>query len=237
MGELIERAKLSGLVNSDGAPEFFKKNSLYFYNKYFKSDNEVKAVSIKDIYKGGFYFFHYKDDSNWMQLAPVFVADYKKYGNQVILLCVNFNFLPLEIRIAIFDQYLTEKDFEKAEKLKGDYFIKVQYQAMYNELKRLKFEYSLMEFNAIQLVRVHRIDLNALPTFLYSQHPKVKYDPKKLIQIWKSKLQKSDERNSEMMQASIDDFYDVTKDISDKYTHLENHIKRIRTSMEKYGKG
>ena len=41
MGELIERTKLSGLVNSDGAPDFFKENSLYFYEKYLKSDDEV----------------------------------------------------------------------------------------------------------------------------------------------------------------------------------------------------
>jgi hypothetical protein len=236
MGELIERVKLSGLVNSEGTPDFFKKNSLYFYEKYNKTDNEVKSVNITNIYKGGFYFFHYKDDSNWMRFAPVFVADYKKWGNGVILLCVNFNFVPLEIRIGIFDKYLTDKDFEKAEELNGDHFIDVKYKGMYDELKRLGFEYSLVEFNAIQLTRVHRIDLNLIPRFLYSQHPIVKYDPKKLIQIWESKIQKRIERDSEMMQSNIEDFFNINKEISDKYSQLENHIKRIRTNMEKYGK-
>lgn len=231
MGELIERTKLSGLVNSDGAPEFFKTNSLYFYEKYLKSDQEVQSVSIKQIFKGGFYFFHYKDDSNWMKWSPVFVADFKKYGNQIILFCVNFNFIPLEVRVAIFDKYITEKDFEKND------FLPVKFQAMYEELKRLKFEYAIVEYNAIQIVKAHRINLEALPRFLYSQHPKVKYDPTKLLHIWKTKIEKSSARDAEMTQATIDDFYNVNKDISEKFTHLENHIKRLRTSMEKYGKG
>jgi hypothetical protein len=231
MGELIERTKLSGLVNSDGAPDFFKENSLYFYEKYLKSDDEVQSVSIKQIFKGGFYFLHYKDDSNWMKWSPVFVADFKKYGNQIVLFCVNFNFMPLEVRVAIFDKYITEKDFEK------NNFLPVSFQAMYQELKRLKFEYAIVEYNAIQIVKAHRINLEALPRFLYSQHPKVKYDPTKLLHIWKTKVEKSGARDAEMTQATIDDFYNVNKDISEKFTHLENHIKRLRTSMEKYGRG
>jgi hypothetical protein len=108
---------------------------------------------------------------------------------------------------------------------------------MYQELKRLKFEYAIVEYNAIQIVKAHRINLEALPRFLYSQHPKVKYDPTKLLHIWKTKVEKSGARDAEMTQATIDDFYNVNKDISEKFTHLENHIKRLRTSMEKYGRG
>ena len=85
MGELIERTKLARLVYAENVPEFFKKNSLEFYQKYLKSDDDVKSINIKDIFKGGFYLFHYKDDSNWMKWSPVFVADYKKYSNQIIL--------------------------------------------------------------------------------------------------------------------------------------------------------
>ena len=107
---------------------------------------------------------------------------------------------------------------------------------MYLELKSLGFEYALVEYNAIQIVKAHRISVNSLPRFLYSQHPQNKYDPKKLLQIWKSKLGKRAERDNEISQATIDDFFDVTKDISEKFTHLEAHIKRLRDSMQKYGK-
>ena len=237
MGELYERLKLNKLVKVNDIPSYFKENSLEFYQKYLKTDDYVKATSLRDIKKGGFYFFHYLDDSNWIKWSPVFVADVKKYGNQIILLCVNFNFLPLEVRVAIFDKYISEDDFEKAEKLKGNHFIKVKYEPMYNELKRMRLEYCLMEYNAIQIVKAHRIHFSVLPQFLYSQHPKNKYDPKKLIQIWKKKAETSEERDSEMSQLTMEDLYNFDKDFTKKFEQLEGHIKRIRASVEKYGKG
>lgn len=237
MGELYERLKLNKLVKANDIPNYFKQNSLEFYQKYLKTDDYVKVTPIKNIIKGQFYFFHYLDDSNWVKWSPVFVADIKQYGNQIILLCINFNFLPLEVRAAIFDKYMTEEDFAKCERLKGKHFIKVKFEPMYNELKRLRLEYCLMEYNAIQIVKAHRIHFSVLPQFLYSQHPKNKYDPKKLIQIWKKKAETSQERDSEMSQLTIDDLYDFNKDFTEKFKMLEGHIKRIRASVEKYGKG
>jgi hypothetical protein len=231
MGELIDRVKLSLLVNGNGVPENFKKNCLFFYNKYIKSDKDVKNIPVKNILPGGFYFLHYKDDSNWMKWSPIFVAEYKKLNNQIVILAVNFNFIPLEVRVAIFDKYISEDDFEK------DRYLKVRYDKMYQELKRLGFEYALMEFNAIQIVASHKITMSLLPRFLYSQHPKNIYDPKKLIQIWKAKIVTKNQRDKEMMLSSLDEFYNINHEISDKYNELNSHIKRIRASMIKYGKG
>ena len=106
MAELIERVKLSLLANGDGIPENFKNNSLFFYDKYQKSAKDVESVNITDIYPGGFYFFHYRDDSNWMKFSPVFVVDFKKFNDQIVLFALNFNFLPIEIRTMIFDKYI-----------------------------------------------------------------------------------------------------------------------------------
>lgn len=230
MGELIERIKLSGLVHSDGIPDFFKKNSLLLFEKLKGSDDLVKSITINDIYPGGFYFLHYKDDSNWMKWSPVFIVDFKKYSNNIIIFGVNFNFIPLEIRSEIFDKYITEKDFEK------NNFLKVDMGGMYNELKRLGFEYSIVEYNAIQIVKAHRISLEMLPRFLYSQHPIVKYDPKKLMEIWNAKISNRVERDKEITSSTLDDFYNTQKDISERYNQLEGHIKRLRNSMDKWGR-
>lgn len=230
MGELVERVKLNLLVYGDGLVENFRNNSLYFYEKYQKSDNEVKNVKVSDVYPGGFYFFHYKDDSNWMKWSPVFIAGYKKFSNQIVFFAVNFNFIPLEVRAMIFDKFITEEDFTK------DKFLKVSYEGMYEELKRLGFEYALMEFNSIQIVAVHKIKLDMIPRFIYSQHPKNVYDPKKLIQIWEAKIETKDQRHKEIMMSSIDEFYDINKEISEKYSVLNDHVKRIQKSYKKYGK-
>ncbi len=230
MGELSERVKLSLLVHGNGIADNFKNNSVYFYEKYQQSDEMVRNIPVKSIKDGNFYFFHYKDDSNWMKWAPVFVASSKKFSNKIILYCVNFNFIPLEIRVLIFDKYISEQDIEK------DRSIKVSYEGMYNELRTLGFEYALMEFNSIQIALVHKINLEILPRFLFSQHPKNVYDPKKLITIWQAKISTKEERHKEMMISNISEWYDVNKELTDKYNVLSDHIRRIRNSQIKYGR-
>lgn len=230
MGELIERTRLSLLVHGNGIPENFKNNSLFFYQKYQQTDDMVKNITVKNVKPGSFYFFHYKDDSNWMKWAPVFVASYKKFSNKIVLFCVNFNFIPLELRVALFDKFISEEDFTK------DRPLKVDYNGMYEELKRLGFEYALMEFNSIQLVLVHRISLDILPRFLFSQHPKNTYDPKKLLSIWESKISSKEQRHQELMLSNVSDWYDINKELTDNYDALYNHVKRIRNSQIKYGR-
>jgi hypothetical protein len=229
MNPLEERVRLSLLVYGNGIEENFRNNSFFFAEKYSKSDKMVTAKSTVDIQPGGFYFFHYLDDSNWMKYSPVFVVEQRNFGNQIIVMAVNLNFIPLQIRPLIFDKYIIEDNFEK------DTFLKVDYVGMYKELVKLGFEYALMEYNAIQIKLVHKIHMEILPRFLYSQHPKAIYDPNKLMQIWEKKLETKSQRNQEMMKSMIDEFYDIDKDISEKYKVMKGHIERIQKSLKKYG--
>jgi len=229
MGELVERVKLALLVYGNGIEENFRNNSMFMVDKYSKTDEMVTAVDVSSIEPGAFYFFHYLDDSNWMRYSPVFVAGYKKFGNQVVVFAINFNFIPLEIRPIMFDDYLLPENFDK------NIPIKTEYEKTYQELLRVGFEYSLMEYNAIQIKRVHRIHMEMLPRFLFSQHPKATYDPNKLMQIWTKKLETKRERDQEMMKAMIEEFYEVDKEISGKYKVLKDHIKRLQKSAKKYG--
>lgn len=230
MGILSEKVKLALLVNGNGIPDNFKNNSLWFYEQYSKSTDSVKNINVKDVFPGGFYFFQYQDSSNWMKFAPVFVADFKKFSNKIIIFALNLNMIPLEVRVMIFDKFITDRDFEKND------FLKVDYVGLYNELRSLGFEYALMEFDALRLAIVHRIHLDVLPRFLYHQHPINKYDPKKLTEIWSAKIGDRDKRHQEMMQASIEDFYKIDEEISEKYDVLRNKIMRIRNNAIKYGK-
>ena len=107
MGELSEIAKLEKLVRED-----YYKNSDFFALKYKKSDEFVKSVPMTSMRMGEFYFIHYKDDSNWMKYSPVFVVEQRNFGNQIIVMAVNLNFIPLELRTMIFDPYIQEENFE-----------------------------------------------------------------------------------------------------------------------------
>lgn len=231
MGQLSELVKLSVKVHGSNISDTFKNNSLYFYNLYQNSNEDFKSIYVKDIFPGSFYFFHYQDMSNWMKWSPVFVAGYKKFSNKIIILAINFNFIPLEVRVLLFDKFITEKDFDKD---KNDTFLKVDYEGVYNELRKLGFEYALMEFDSSRIQLVHRVSLSLLPRFLYHQHPKNKYDPEKLMSIWSAKIDKRDQRHKEMTLAILSEFYDVNSEISEKYDVLKSHIQRLRSNVNRY---
>ena len=150
MGVLMDKLDLSLLTNGNGIVDNFKNNSLFFYEQYQKSSDVVENISISDIYPGNFYFFHYYDDSNWMQYSPVFVVDYKKFEDKIILIAVNFNFIPIELRVKLFDKFIIEKDILEERPLKVDFT------GMYTELLKIGFEYSLVEYNTRQIKFVHK---------------------------------------------------------------------------------
>jgi hypothetical protein len=228
MGILEERVKLSLLVNGNGLADNYKNNCLYLMDKITKSDDEYKAINVSDIKSGGFYFIQYKDKSTWMQWSPVFIVNWKKFDNRIILFGVNLNFIPIELRISIFDPYFIEEFFE------NDTFLKVDYNGMYNELLKWGFEYSLIEYNAIQVTMVHKINMYNVPRFLVSGHPLTKYNPDKLIQIWSKKIETREKRHNEMMTALVSDFYNLNKEIDSKYSALKKHILRIQNSLKNF---
>ena len=135
----------------------------------------------------------------------------------------------MEVRVLIFDKFIKSDDFEK------NNLLSVTFQGVYNELRSVGFEYALMEFDALNVELIHRIHLEQLDRFFYNQHPKATYDPKKLIEIWKAKIDNRDERHKEMMSALVEEFYDVSFDIDEKYKVLKKHIDRIRANQIKYG--
>jgi hypothetical protein len=230
MGELLERVKLNNLVYGNGIAENYKNNSLYFYNKFSKSDSEVTSMNVGQMQLGGFYHLHYMDDSNWMRYSPIFTADFKKFENLIIIIGINFNFIPLEVRVSIFDKYIKEEDFE------SNNLLEVDFQGVYRELMNYGFEYALVEYNLQQVQLVHKINMEAVPRFLYSGHPKNKYDPRKLYEIWSAKLDGRADRDAEMSKVLIKDFYQISDDIKENYKLLKGHADRIKRSLEKYGR-
>lgn len=74
-----------------------------------------------------------------------------------------------------------------------------------------------------------------LPRFFFAQHPNAIYDPKKLLEIWNKKIETRTERNQEMMKSMLSDFYNINKDVSEKYKVMKGHINRIQKNYKKYG--
>jgi hypothetical protein len=229
MGELLERSKLGELVYGAGLLENYKNNSLYFFSKFKESDKFVTSINPKNIQPGGFYFFHYKDDSNWMKYSPLFVIDFKKFSNILLVYAINLNFLPIELRFTIFDKFITEDDLDK------DRLLDVDFDGVYKELRSLGFEYAIVEYNFAQIKLCHKINMELSPRFLYSGHPINKYDPKKLYSIWQAKLEHRTERDSEMSTLLVNDFLKMKDEAYQELSALKGHVERLRRSISKYG--
>lgn len=229
MGILLERVQ-EEMKKSRGVADFYQKNSQYFFNKYNKSDTEVQSIPITNITSGRFYFFHYLDDSNWVKYSPVFSIDFKKFENLIIYRAINLNLIPIEVRVSIFDEYILKED------MKDDRKLPVDYETVYTKLRNYGFEYAIMEYNLAQLKFCHRINMDAIPRFLYSGHPINKYDPKKLYSIRETKIKNSDRRHKEMLKSTIEDFYNISEDIDENFDVLKKHVQRIQTSLNKYGR-
>jgi hypothetical protein len=226
MGYLVDKI----YENKDkNVADIYKENSMYFYEKYSSSSLEVMNIPLVKLNIGGFYFLHYMDDSNWMRYSLIFATSFRKFENKIIMTAVNLNFIPLEIRVAVFDKYISKKNAEENK------LLEVDHKGMYDVLFKYGYEYSLVEYSMKQVVSAHFINMSVIDRFLYSGYPKNVYDPKKLYDIWVKKLKNKEKRHQEMMRAVISDFYDISKEIDSKYNLLKDHIDRVKKSYKKYG--
>lgn len=222
MGELADIAKLEKLVRED-----YYKNSDYFARKYTKSDDEVTSVQLSSIQFGSFYFLHYNDDSNWMKYSPIFAVSFKKVNNLIILYGINLNFIPIELRIQLFDKFIDKRNFEK------DIPLSVDLKGVYTELLKFKLEYALVEYVLQNVLLAHRIKMSSVPRFLYSGHPVNKYDPKKLYSIQMAKSADRSKRHDEMSKLLMSDLIEINEEISDKFDVLKSHVKRVQNNIKK----
>lgn len=228
--DVIKQESGGDVTDNSYLVHYFKDNVSYMYNLYTKPDGKlVDPIIISKIVNGYFYFLTYRDESNWMQYSPIFFCDWKKFDNKIIGYGVNFNFIPIEIRVAIFDTYI--KNFEDP-----NIFSSITFEKMYKMLLKYGYEYALVEYDLARIVSIFKIDITILPNFLCSTYPSIKYDPINLYNIWKKKLETREMRHQEIIQMYSDDFLsEYIGDITEKYDQLSNHIKRLKRNNDKYG--
>lgn len=213
-------------IKSVSIPTFYKNNTILLLNKYKNPDNTCKVVPISDIFNGGIYFVLYLDESNWMRYSPIFVVEYKM---KKMVFAVNFNFIPLEIREAFFNSLIINLTDNRQ-------LSEVSLETVYKMLIRYGFEYSIVEYDINRIKVVYQIDISLLPNFIYSGHPKNKYDPLKLYDIWAKKLADKEERHQQMTKTLLTDFYEAKSDLDSEFGIMKEHFKRFKRNQDKYGK-
>ena len=209
---------------------YYKDNTMNFYNLYQSPDNKkVRTVNIGNVVKGRFYFIKYLDKSNWMMYSPVMVCD---FVDGRMIFAINFNFIPLEIRMAIFDQYTKKTEY------KG--FNETPYPVMtfenaYKLLIRFGYEYAIVEYEVSRVELLYEINPDMTLEFLFSGYPLNKYDPDKLYSIWLKKMETKEQRHQEMIEKIASDFYNVTDELIESAGALKGHFKRLKSNYDAFG--
>lgn len=225
MGVLMQQIDLES--KKDYA-QYYKNNTLEIYNLYQNPDNRIEFIDTSNIVDGRFYNFFYYDESNWMRYSPVLFIDSKRFEDRLIGYAINFNFIPLEIRSAMLDTYIN--DFVDNSQLSW-----LNFENAYKLLLKFGYEYALVEYDMKRVETVCEISFELLPKFLYSSYPSNKYDPQKLYSIWLKKLETRELRHQELIKSTIEDFYDMKTEITEKFEALENHVKRLQRNVKKFG--
>jgi len=233
MGDLREKIK-ENIEKNSGLSNYFKKNSLEFYELYNNPDNKIiKPVNIAKMGIGGIYFIYYKDESNWMRYSPILMTDHR---DNRLLFGVNLNFLPLEQRTNLFESIIEDiNDENNKQPTNTKPFQFITFETIYKKLIRFGFEYSLVEYSLDRIAGAFEISFTYLDKWIYSNHPNNIYDPIKLYDIWSKKLKNRPERHKEMITRLVEDFYNITDDLIEESQALQDHLKRLKRNQEKYG--
>jgi len=225
MGVLLDKIKSD--LSSVSLTEYYKRNTDLLYSLYESPKDGVSGVRLGDMEEGRFYMMIYKDDSNWMMYSPIFLVDYKKFEDKIILYGINLNFIPLEIRAGFFDKYL--RDLVNDNQFRG-----ISFEKAYKELLKIGYEYALVEYNIQRVLRSYSISMNILHNFLYSSWPTNKYDPQKLYSIWVKKLETKEQRHQAIIKTLVDDYYKDTSELEKDVSILKDRIDRIQKGENKF---
>lgn len=228
----VFKNKIEELLKNRNEAEFFKENSMSLYDDFKKGNGDVNIIPVSKMYKGGVYFLLYQDESNWMKYSPILAADIR---DKRIIFGINFNFLPLDIRVDVFDNITTSMEDNNDQGKGTTPYNQITFEKAYKLLLRHGFEYAIVEYDISRIERVYEIEYDAVSYFVYSQYPSNIYDPIKLYSIWEAKLEKRPERHQEMIVKLVKDFYDVTDELIDSSEALKGHFQRLKRNFEKFG--
>lgn len=215
MGYFNEKYKLSLLLNGNGVLDNYVNNTNYFYSQYQKTSKDILSIKMEQMFIGYFYFILNNIDSEpYMKYCPIFVVDFRKVNNIIVVFAINFNIIPVDIRPYIVDEMIDKNIFDNNQR------VDITYEKAYNILLKYGFEYSIVEYLPQDIVRVHKISMNILPRFICSGYPIVKYDHRKLYNIWMNALKTRDKRYNEMKYKLVSELEIVKKNMNENYNNF-----------------
>ena len=233
-------------------PDFFKDlvnvqfqaegNNMYQKNSetvlgYFRNKDQTKfeLSNFSDVQQGKLYFILYDLDgksSKMEKYNPLFVVDFGFFDNTKWIFALNINFLPVAIRVLVFNQIFNASltlfdDLDKSP-IKQEPVDNVTFGVIYKMLKSLGFEWAIRKFDYKKVNQIYSIDLSIASKFITMSTVKLTgVDDGKLIDIWKKKLLSQKDREKKMIAEILGDYKKMANELtknSQSLTDKENEM-------------
>lgn len=239
MAELLERVRL--LKDSEG--ESLSENSTKWLLERLKNnDDTFKPILPKKMYVGKFYYMLYDlngKSSKMEQFSPILLVDYRKVMGKIILYGISLNFIPLNVRLLFFDNFLDsfqnifdpiDSDSKKGGKEKP---LPINFKIAFDSLDKIGFQYIIREFDVDKINKVYEVNMQSLPRFLTVNTTVLTgVDEMKLAEIWYSKLKNREESLQKRISELITDYEEISKVFKQEFKSYEKEFKNISKSKE-----
>lgn len=229
----------------------FKIDSNDMYSKNandiisYINDNDIKYIdyiNVTSIEQGKFYFMLYNIQGKISKLEkfnPLFALDWIDMDNTKYLYAVSINFLPITVRVMFFNTIFNNNlkvfsDNNLNKQIKSQIpIIGFNLSKAYNMLKSIGFEWAIRKFDIRLINKVACINNNILDKFItMSTYKLTGVDDGKLIDIWKSKLDKQEQREKKFISELIGDYNKMQLEFDSKYLTYNEKNENIENSLK-----
>lgn len=228
--------------------QFSKEGNNMYYNNtdkilhYLnnKVHDKVEPINLNNIEKGKFYFMFYDlqgKSSKLEKFNTILAIDWVDMDKTRYLYGVSINFIPVAIRIVFFN-FLFNQRIKTFDKIEGvmpsnqNPITGLSLGAMYKALKTVGFEWSIRKFDVRLMNNAYCLDWNIIHEFLSMSTSKLTgVDDNKLMEIWKSKLDKQEKREQEFISKLLGDYKNMEKEFEISFQSLYESEDNLAKSL------
>lgn len=239
MAELLDRIKI--LKDTEGS-KVSENSTEWLLKRLQNPDKGFKAVSTKNMYVGKFYFLLYDlqgNSSKMEQYSPILLIDYRKVNTKILLYGLSINFIPQNIRLLFFDQFLDSFSnvflpIDSKEKVgSSEKPLPINFATVFEPLDKIGFQYSIRELDASLINKSYEVSMQMLPRYLTVNTTILTgVDEQKMADIWYSKLKKREESLQKRISELITDYTEISKTFQKEFRSYKSEFDKISKAKD-----
>ncbi len=219
----------------------YGKNSEDFLTWFREKEyDKVMPINPASIDRGKLYFILYDlagKSSKMEKYNPTFVIDWATIDRKRYLFVVNFNFIPIAVRVMVFNT-IFNTDLKKFDDLdpspdKQEAISGITFGKVYKLLKSVGFEWAIRKFEAAKLNKTYVINFDKAKEFITMSTARLTgVDDAKLLEIWKKKITQQDAREAKLIKELLGDYKSMEKELGKSMTDITAQEETLYQSLE-----